>query len=71
MRTRYPIKVKDRLYPAGTPVRQATLEEMKTIWPFIVIKPGSPQYGVWFPEMPWPTILHASQIDVSDRLPTG
>ena len=63
MKTKYPIKVADHLYPAGTEVRQATLLEMQTVWPGIKMRRGSPQAGVWFPDMVVPTILHISQLD--------
>jgi len=63
MKTKYPIKVAGQLYPAGTEVRQATLAEMQQVFPGIVTRRGSPQAGVWFPDLTHPTIIHTSQLD--------
>ena len=63
MKTKYPIKIVNTLYPPGTEVRQATLVEMQQHWPGITTRRGSPQVGVWFPDMTLPTIIHASQLD--------
>ena len=63
MKTKYPIKVANQFYPAGTEVRQATLAEMQQQWPGIVMRRGSPQAGVWFPDLAYPTIIHTSQLD--------
>jgi len=63
--TKYPIKVAHKLYPAGTQLRQATLEEMQQIWPGITVKPASVAVGVWFPQMTVPTIVHRSQLELS------
>lgn len=63
MNTKYPIKVGQTLYPPNTEVRQATLAEMQQVWPGIKMRRGSPQVGVWFPDMQVPTIVHMSQLD--------
>lgn len=63
MKTKHPIKVANRLFPVGTEVRQATLVEMQQVWPGIKMRRGSPQVGVWFPDVAVPTIIHVSQLD--------
>jgi hypothetical protein len=60
--TKYPIKVGQTLFPKGTEIRQATLEEMQRVWPGITYK-ESDSIGVWFPLMAVPTIVHRSQIE--------
>lgn len=65
MKTKFPIKLKDTLFPAGTEVRLATLQEMQAVWSEITVRKGSPQVGVWFPGIPVPTIIHNSQLDVT------
>jgi hypothetical protein len=63
MKTRYPVKLCEVLFPEGTEVRPATLEEMQTLWPGIRMRKGSPQVGVWFPGLPVPTVIHTSQLE--------
>ena len=71
MTTKYPIKVGQKLYPAGTEVHSATLDEMQCIWPGIQMRLDSPQAGVWFPGMEVPTIVHTSQLEgVRRPIPT-
>lgn len=64
MTTRHPIKIKDKLYPAGTEVKAATMAEMQEYWPGIRANPSSSACGVWFPEMKVPTIIKLDQLSV-------
>jgi len=63
--TQYLIKVGERLYEPKTEVRQATLEEMQRFWPRISWQPECEAVAVWFPLMPFPTIIHRSQVEQS------
>lgn len=55
--TKYPTKLCGRLIPVGTEVRLATLEEMQKEWPSITYLGTTTHIGVWFPDMPHPTIV--------------
>ena len=59
---KYPIKVAGLLYPKGSRVRLATLEDMREIWPGIAPERGSNQIGVWFDGLALPTIVEKSQL---------
>lgn len=62
MTTKYPVKVGDTLYPARTPLRRASLEEMRFCWPGISEKPDGEFVGVWFPNRELPTLLKLDQV---------
>lgn len=64
LRTKYPIKVGDRLYPANTdvvimPVSDPRVQE---VWPGMTYAYGSTQVAVLFPERTMVTIIHKDQI---------
>lgn len=59
---KYPLRLGDRTYPAGTEVRKGTLEEMQQVWPSITYREDSAQVGVWLPEQERPTIVLKSQL---------
>jgi hypothetical protein len=63
MKTKYAIKVANTLFPKGTLLRPANLEEMRRIWPAIAPEPDSAQVGVWFPGVANPTIVEKSQLE--------
>ena len=56
------MKIANTLYPKDTPVKRATLEDVRKVWPAMMPKDDSNQIAVWFPDMPWPTIVEKSQI---------
>jgi hypothetical protein len=58
------MKVAGRLYAKGTPVAAATLAEVRKIWPAVMPNPESNQVAVVFPDMPWPTIVEKSQVEL-------
>lgn len=64
---KYPLRLGDRTYPAGTEVRKGTLEEMQQVWPSITYRADSAQIGVWLPEQERPTIVLKSQLVVTPR----
>jgi hypothetical protein len=59
---RYPIKVEGTVFPAGTVVRKATLEEMRKVWRGIQAKEGSQQVGIWLPGRECPMVVHTNQL---------
>jgi hypothetical protein len=61
--TRYPIKVAGELFPKGSWLRLATLDEVRKIWPAIAPEKDSKQVAVIFPGRSMPTIVEKSQID--------
>lgn len=63
MKTKYAIKVANTLFPKGTRLRLANLEDMRKLWPAIAPEEGSSQVGVWFPGMDLPTIIHRTHIE--------
>lgn len=63
MKTKYPMKIANTLFPKGTVLRPANLEEMQRIWPAIAPDEESRQVGVWFPGLGNPTIVEKSQIE--------
>jgi len=65
IKLKYPCRVGDRIYVAGTVVRRGTLEEMQAVWPSITYRVDSAQVGVWFPEQERPTIVLKSQLVAS------
>ena len=60
--TKYAHRVGGLLYPQGTPVRLATLEEVKRVWPGIERKPDSNMIAVWFPDRDTPTLVKKTEI---------
>ena len=69
MTTRYAIRVGDTLYPPGTQVRLATIDEMRQEWPGISRNDQSLSVGVWFPGNEHPTIVHTSQVFENSGIP--
>ena len=59
---KYAIKIAGLLYPKGSRVRLATLQEMRKIWPAVAPERDSKQVGVWFDGLALPTIVEKSQL---------
>ncbi len=62
IKLRYPCRLGSTLYPAGTEVKSASVQQMGQVWPNIDVKPGSPLTGVWFPDQAKPTIVTVKQL---------
>jgi hypothetical protein len=62
LKTKYAFRVGGLLYPQGTPVRRATLEEARAVWPNIEYKPDSDVLAVWFPDRQTPTLVKRAEV---------
>lgn len=69
MKTRYPIKIIDRLFPMDTPVRPATPDDMLKIWPAQFPDHDSENIAVWFPEIDMPIVIAKTQINMDEPAP--
>jgi hypothetical protein len=56
VKTKYPIKTLGKLFPKGTVVKLASIEDMKKEWPGIYSNMHSGQIGVWFDGLDKPII---------------
>lgn len=61
MKTKYPMRVGQTLYPKDTTVRPATDKEIFTHWPLIKKNDWSNQVAVLFPGRDVPTICAKDQ----------
>jgi hypothetical protein len=59
---RHPSKIGQKLWPAGTVVRQATLDEARQVWPNMRDELASTYAAVWVAGMPHPTIMSVGQL---------
>lgn len=62
IQTRYRMKIGRRMYDAGCTVRQATIDEMRKVWPGISVNQDSNQIGVWFEGLDVPTIVSKNSL---------